>query len=172
MATASTEQAQREKVRELIKDVETCVMVTHASGMGGDKLRGRPMMAAGLDPDGKTLWFFSGAGTEKNEEIEQNDRVLLSYSNPSKQHYVSISGTARIVHDQAKQKELWSPFMKAWFPDGPTDARISLIAVSMTGAEYWDAPNSTLVQAYGAVKAALTGKPPKGGENERVSFQA
>ena len=167
MAEAQTENQQREKVRELIKDVKTTVMVTHGDG---DKLRGRPMVAAGLDSDGKTLWFFSGSGTEKTEEIARNNRVLLSYSDPSSQNYVSVSGTARVVRDVAKQKELWQETMKTWFPDGPEDARIALIAVEMTGAEYWDSPSSTLLHAYGYVKAVVTGEPPKGGENERVSF--
>jgi general stress protein 26 len=167
MAEAQTDHDQREKVREMIKDVQTAVLVTHGDG---DKLRGRPMVAAGLDPDGKTLWFYSGSGTEKTGEIAANDRVLLSYSDPSKQNYVSVSGTARVVRDVAKQKELWKETMKTWFPGGPEDPRIALIAVEMTGAEYWDSPNSTLLHAYGYVKAAVTGQPPKGGENERVSF--
>ena len=168
MAEAQTEHEQREKVRELIKDVETAVLVTHGDD---EKLRGRPMVAAGLDADGKTLWFFSGAGTEKTEEIAKNDRVLLSYSDPSKQNYVAVSGTARVVRDVAKQKELWTESMKTWFPKGAEDPRIALIAVEMTGAEYWDSPSSTLLHAYGYVKAVVTGEPPKGGENERVSFK-
>ena len=167
MAEAKTDHEQREKVRELIKDVQTTVMVTHGDG---EKLRGRPMVAAGLDPDGRTLWFFSASGTEKTAEIARNDRVLLSYSDPSSQNYVAVSGTARVVRDVAKQKELWTESMKTWFPKGAEDPAIALIAVEMTGAEYWDSPSSTLLHAYGYVKATLTGEPPKGGENERVSF--
>ena len=37
-------------------------------------------------------------------------------------------------------------------------------------AEYWDAPNSVMVHAYGYVKAVLTGTPPSSGENEKLSF--
>nr|MCV4206107.1 pyridoxamine 5'-phosphate oxidase family protein [Roseomonas sp. SXEYE001] len=169
MAEAQTEHEQRAKVREMIKDVQTAVLVTHGDG---DKLRGRPMVAAGLDGDGKTLWFFSKNATEKTEEIGANDRVLLSYADPSKQSYVSVSGKARVLRDVAKQKELWSAPMKAWFPGGPEDPSIALIAVEMTGAEYWDSPSSTLVHAFGYVKATVTGKSPKGGENERVSFKS
>ncbi|TPG45484.1 general stress protein [Roseomonas nepalensis] len=169
MAEAKTDHEQREKVREMIKDVQTAVLVTHGDG---DKLRGRPMVAAALDPDGKTLWFYSGNSTEKTDEIKNNNRVLLSYSDPSSQNYVSISGTARVVRDAAKQKEFWQESMKTWFPGGPEDPKIALIAVEMTGAEYWDSPNSTLLHAFGYVKATLTGEPPKGGENERVTFTA
>jgi general stress protein 26 len=167
MAEAQTEHEQRAKVREMIKDMKAAVLVTHGDG---DELRGRPMWAAGLDADGKTLWFFSKNATEKTDEISRNDRVLLAYSDPSNQSYVSVSGKARVLRDVAKQKELWSAPMKAWFPNGAEDPAIALIAVEMTGAEYWDSPSSTLVHAFGYVKATVTGKPAQGGENERVSF--
>ena len=161
-----SESEQREKVREMIKDIEIATLVTHDAG----KLRARPMRAARMDADGKTLWFFSQTGTEKNEEVSQDPDVLLSYSDPKAQNYVSIAGKARVVRDVAKQKELWSEPMKTWFPKGPEDASVSLISVTMETAEYWDSPSSTLLHAYGYVKAVVTGEPPKGGENERVTF--
>ncbi|WP_424137035.1 pyridoxamine 5'-phosphate oxidase family protein [Roseomonas chloroacetimidivorans] len=166
MAQAMTEHQQREKVRELIKDVNTAILVTH----DGAEMRGRPMVAAAMDADGKTMWFFSKNATEKTDEISRNANVLLVYSEPSSQTYVSVTGSARVVRDVAKQKELWQTTMKTWFPDGPEDPSIALIAVEMAGAEYWDAPSSTLLHAYGTVKAAVTGKSPQGGENERVTF--
>ena len=98
--------------------------------------------------------------------------MLLSYSDPSSQNYVSVSGTARVVRDVAKQKEYWQEAMKTWFPQGAEDPHIALIAIEMTGAEYWDSPSSTLLHAFGYVKATVTGQPPKGGENERVKFTA
>ncbi|WP_376098591.1 pyridoxamine 5'-phosphate oxidase family protein [Roseomonas sp. CCTCC AB2023176] len=165
---ASSEHEQRQKVRDMIKDVEVATLVTHH----GQHLRARPMWGAMIDADGKTLWFFSKAGTEKNQEIEQNPEVLLSYSDPKAQNYVSLAGRARVVRDAAKQKELWKETMRTWFPDGPEDASITLIAVEAESAEYWDSPSSTLLHAYGYVKAVVTGQPPQGGENERVRFNA
>ena len=47
---------------------------------------------------------------------------------------------------------------------------IALIAVDVEGAEYWDSPSSTVLHAYGYVKAIATGTPPSGGENAKVSF--
>lgn len=161
-----SESEQREKVREMIKDIAVCTLVTHDGG----RLRARPMHAAGMDADGKTLWFFSQAGTEKNEEVQKDPDVLLSYSDPKTQNYVSIAGKARVVRDVAKQKELWTESMKTWFPKGAEDPSVSLISVTAESAEYWDSPSSTLLHAYGYVKAVVTGQPPKGGENERVRF--
>ena len=83
------------------------------------------------------------------------------------------SGNARIVHDKAKIKDLWSEAARVWFPKGPDDPQIALIAVEITDAEYWDSASSTMIYAYGYAKARLTGEPPSEralGENRKVSF--
>ena len=53
---------------------------------------------------------------------------------------------------------------------GKEDPEVALLKVTVEAAEYWDAPNSTMVHAYGYVKAVLTGESPKPGENRKVSF--
>jgi general stress protein 26 len=69
-----------------------------------------------------------------------------------------------------KQKALWTEGARVWFPKGAEDPDMGLIAVTMTGAEYWDAPNSTMLHAYGYLKAVTTGQQPEGGENAKVNF--
>lgn len=161
--------AEREKVWELIKDIKFAMMVTQdADG----SMHGRPMSAMQTDFGG-TLWFMTRDHTLKVEALETNPKVMLSYADVDAHHYVSVSGTARIVHDRAKVKELWSEAARVWFPDGPEDPRIALIAVEVTDAEYWDSASSTMVYAYGYVKARLTGEPPSQGalgENRKVGF--
>ena len=117
------------------------------------------------------LWFASREGTPKLDEIAEHTQVLLAYSEPKGQNYVSISGTARIVRDSAKVKELWSEPARVWFPKGPDDPSIALICVKVESAEYWDSPSSAWVYAYGYAKARLTGEPPHDvGENKVVNF--
>jgi general stress protein 26 len=65
---------------------------------------------------------------------------------------------------------LWNPFYKAWFPDGLDDPHLGLLRVDVEKAEYWDSPNSKVVQLAGFVKALVTGQKAKGGDNEKVSF--
>ena len=167
MAETSNGFNDRQKVWTLIKDIEIALMVT--SGEGG-ALRGRPMAAMKKDFDG-TLWFASRDGAPKLGEIESDSHVLLAYSEPKSQNYVSVSGTARVVHDSAKVKTLWSEAMRVWFPKGPDDPSIALIAVVVDSAEFWDAPSSAWVYAMGYAKARLTGEPPKHvGENKVVNF--
>ena len=113
---------------------------------------------------------MSKGETPKLGEIAGDEHVLLAYSEPKDQNYVSVSGTATTTQDRAKIKELWSEPMRVWFPKGPEDDNITLIKVSIDSAEYWDAPSAAWVYAYGYVKARVTGEAPKAGENKVVNF--
>src|SRR3712207_7628755 len=97
------------KLGELIKDINIAMMTTvEADG----SLRSRPMATQQVEFDGD-LWFFTGASAAKVDEVRQDQRVNISYAKPDNQRYVSISGTAQLVRDKQKMKELWSPLFKA-----------------------------------------------------------
>jgi general stress protein 26 len=168
MVQTRTDQAARDKVWELIREVQVATLVTH--GENG-RLRGRPMRAVKLKQFEGALWFFTSYPSPKTEEIADDSHVLLAYADPSSQNYVSVSGMARVMRDVAKQKELWSEPLRAWFPNGPEDPRAGLLRVEVEGAEYWDAPSSTLIHAYGYLKAITTGEPPASGDNDKVDFK-
>ena len=145
-----------QKLYELIKDMKICMMTT-AEPDGS--LHSRPMHSQAADEAGD-LWFFTQLQSGKSVEIAKDAHVNLAYCNPSKQHYVSVSGRAELVRDKTKIREKWSEGMKAWFPGGVDDPQIALIRVHPERGEYWDSPSSTLVHLYGYVKASVTGKPP------------
>jgi general stress protein 26 len=153
-----------DKIWSLIKSAKFAMLVTEDGG----HLRGRPMAASQDGFDGK-LWFFTRASSHKVVEVDTDNRVCVTYSATGSQDYVSFSGTARLVRDKAEIDKRWSEILKAWFPEGKDDPDVALLEVTVEQAEYWDAPNSTVVQLYGYVKAALTGKPPEMGENRKVA---
>jgi general stress protein 26 len=142
------------KVAELIKDINIAMITTEAED---GLLHSRPMATQKTEFDG-TLWFFTGVSTGKISEIDWNPEVTLSYADPGKTRYVSVSGTAEIVHDRAKMAELWSDIYKAWFPQGLDDPDVCLMKVDVAFAEYWDVPSGKMVQAFGFLKALATGE--------------
>ena len=154
-----------EKLKGLIEDIDFGMLTTYSGG----KLRSRPMSTQEVQADGD-LWFFTSYKTHKVDEIEADNRVNVAYSKPDDNVYVSVSGTAAVVKDRAKIEELWNPVLKAWFPEGLDDPTLCLLKVSVEEAEYWDSPNSKLVQIAGFVKALVTGQAAKGGENEKISL--
>jgi general stress protein 26 len=154
-----------EKLRDLIKGIRTAMLTTiDADG----SLHSRPMATQEAELDGD-LWFFTGASSPKVAEVGRDRRVNLSYAAPDDNRYVSVSGTARLVLDKAKAKELWNPILKAWFPEGLDDPNLALLQVKVEKAEYWDAPSSKMVQLVGFLKAIATGERYEPGENEKLT---
>jgi general stress protein 26 len=143
-----------QKLGELIKGIRVAMLTTVDSE---GCLHSRPMATQDAEFDG-TLWFFTEADSLKIHELERDRHVNLSYANPDDSKYVSVSGTAAIVRDHAKVKELWSPIYKAWFPKGVDDPNIALLRVAVNKAEYWDSPSSAVVRLIGFAKAVVTGK--------------
>lgn len=154
-----------EKLRDLIKDVGTAMLTT----IDGGVLRSRPMATQETEFDGD-LWFFTSDKIYKIDEIEKDNRVNVSYASPDVNTYISVSGRAKISKDRAKMEELWSPILKAWFPEGLDDPSIALLKINVEQAEYWDSNSSTFVQIAGFLKAVATGKRADGGENVKIDF--
>lgn len=154
---------QIEKVAELIKDIQFAFLTTVAPD---GSLHSRPMGTCKHRFDG-TLYFFTKAPSQKTDEIHREMHAAVTYSNPAKQDYVAISGIGLVVRDPRKAEELWTPWMKTWFPKGLMDPELALLRVQAHDVEYWDSPSSALVHLYGLAKVTLTGEPPKRvGEHE------
>ena len=154
-----------QKMWAMVKDIGFAMLTTEDAG----NLRARPMVAAQKEFDGN-LWFFTRASSHKVQEVGEDQRVGVTYADPSKQNYVSLSGRARIVRDRGTIDAHWQESLKTWFPKGKDDPEIAIMKVEVEAAEYWDSPNSTMVHAYGYVKALLTGTSPNPGENEKLNF--
>jgi len=151
------------KLWDMVKAIGTGMLVSDHDGT----LRARPMHIAQRDFDG-SLWFFTRADSGKVAEVRDEAHVCVSFAEPAKQNYVSVSGVARLVRDPAAIEAHWSEPMRTWFPKGKTDPEIALLQVSVTMGEYWDAPNSTMLHVVGYAKALATGQAPHPGDNQKV----
>lgn len=167
MTDSTDRNEQIKKLRELIKDIDIGMLTTVDQD---GTLHSRPMSTnSEVEFDGD-LWFFTYASSHKVFEVEQHHQVNVSFSDPHKQKYVSVSGTAQLVRDRHKIEQLWKPQLKAWFPQGVDEPDIGLIKVSVEKAEYWDTPSSFVAHTIALVKAIATGEKPSVGENEKVNL--
>ena len=153
------------KLAKLIKGIKVAMMTTRDDD---GTLRARPMQTQNEEFDG-TLWFFTQASSHKVVEVDHEHQVNVTYAEPSENRYVSVSGTATLVRDKAKIDQLWTPVLKAWFPDGKEDPDVALLRVDVSKAEYWDQPSSAIVKLAGFTKAVLTGQQYHPGENEKLN---
>lgn len=164
---AQTEKERRvQKLKDLVADIRVA-MLTSVEEDGS--LRSRPMWSQRVEFDGQ-LWFFTSAGSMKVHEIEREQHVNVSFADPRREHYVSISGRAVLVRDRTKAEQMWSPMLRAFFPRGLDDPDLALIRVDVDRAEYWDVPSNRMVQLAGLARAVLTGKPYAAGEHEKVDL--
>lgn len=160
--------SQMAQLASLIKGIRIAMLTT--VDLDGS-LHSRPMATQETDGLQQELWFFTGRSSHKVAEINQDYHVNLSYADSSSNRYVSISGTARLVQDQAKARQLWNPAYKAWFPKGLDDPDLSLMKITPEAAEYWDVPSSSMVHLVGVIKAAVTGKRANPGEHEQLNLK-
>lgn len=123
-----------ELLQEKIKDIRYA-MLTTAEADGS--LHGRPMMTLDQTSDGD-LWFFTLASTTKVAEVSQHRQVNISYARPEKRLFVSVTGTAQLVHDRQKIEELWKAEGLNWFPDGKETEDLALLRVTVEWAEFWE----------------------------------
>lgn len=152
-----------EKLKDMLEGIDFTMFTTIADG----KLHSRPMSTQEMDENGD-LWFFASDDSRKIGEVNADNRINAAYSDPDRNTYVSVFGTAEVVKDRAKIEELWKPIHKAWFPDGLDDPHLCLLKVSVEEAEYWDAPSSKFVQLAGFVKALVTGTEAEYGDHGTI----
>ncbi|MCK1802663.1 pyridoxamine 5'-phosphate oxidase family protein [Brevibacterium sp. R8603A2] len=162
--TPRTSEAElREKVRELMNDTRIA-MLTSVDTDG--TLVSRPMGTQEVVEDGD-VWFITAADSDIVDELAVDSQVNVAYSDKSS--WVSLSGTATVIRDVAKQKELWNTFTSAWFDGGADDPAVRLIRFTPHTAQFWDSPGGVRTMLSMLTSAATKGTP-KAGESRTVQM--
>jgi general stress protein 26 len=103
------------------------------------------------------VWFFTLGKSLKVSEMESHgQQVNLSFSNPSKQTYLSLSGVGSLTKNRSDMESRWKSDLKTWFPQGLDTPDLCLLKVCVNQAEYWDVPSS-VSQGISFLKAKVTG---------------
>ena len=118
-----------------------------------------PMMNQHIDQEG-VLWFFASDQSSIAHNIMLNPEVNVSFVRHDESLYVSVCGHAEEIKDKQKVREMWSPDLAAWFPQGEDDPHLSLIKVNMHAAEYWDAEANRMLQLFKLARTMVTGDAP------------
>jgi general stress protein 26 len=151
-------------VRSIMKDVRTCMFVTTADD---GSLHAAPMTTQEAEFDGDA-WFIAGDRSETVRNLTSRPGVNVSFAGSNS--WLSLAGTAAVVVDPAKKKELWNTFTEAWFPDGQDDPSVVVVKVTGESAQYWDSPGR-VAMTLDMVKARFTGNPPKSGDTGTVDLE-
>ncbi len=154
------------KLRELIKGIKLAMLTTVDDD---GTLRSRPMDTQEVEFDGD-LWFLTEADAPKVDDVQHDRQVNVTYADPDKMRYVSLSGTAQLVRDLEKKRKLWKPDHKIWFPNGPEDPNVALLKVSVDKGEYWDSGSNAVGRLIDFARALVTGDQSAMGDNQKVDL--
>jgi general stress protein 26 len=147
------------KLKELAEDVKVCMFCTDLTKL---PINSRPMSIREVDEEGN-LWFMSSKKSNKNFEINEDNRVQLLFAKLSDSHYLSVYGEAFIYKDKAKIEELWNPIANAWFEEGKGDPDVTVIKVMPANIYYWDEKNGKVISLLKMAAAMVTGNSNDGG---------
>lgn len=154
--------AELDHIAALIKAIPIAMLTTQdASGA----LCARPMAVLEMDADG-VLWFFTDTRSTK---VDQLRTANVGFSDLGRGTYVSLSGHGEIVMDRPRIERLWTAFARPWFPDGPDSPTLALLKFVPTAGDYWDAPDSKMVRAFGTLASIVARKPIWMGEHGSIS---
>ena len=146
-----------------MKDFSTAMLITH--GARG-RLHARPMAVAEVADD-CALWFITGEQTSTAWEVTSRKQAHVVFQN-DEGAYLSISGTATLVHDRARVNELWKEAMREWFPRGLEVMSLVLVLFRPSRAEYWDRTGfDNMSCLWEAARAYVSGNPPKQRKGEQ-----
>ena len=137
----------------------SAAMLTNLDGEGA--LVSRPMAPLEMDRSG-ALWFFTDLRSSKVEHLRIAN---LSFTDPSRGTYVSVSGHGEVFTERARIDRLWTPFARPWFPEGPDSAHLGLLRITPATAEYWDASHCKMVRMFAMAASVVAGKPVGLGEH-------
>lgn len=159
------EDASRDAIWEHVRAIDTCMMVTR----NGENIRARPMTHI-LRTGQNAIWFFADANDHKDEEVARDPHACLTFADPDRHSYVSLSGEISLVRDRSMIDELWNDGAATYFPQGPNDPRIVLMRFEPESGEYWDSPSGSVARAFRFLKAKVSGRRPDDGSTGRAQL--
>jgi general stress protein 26 len=162
----STDTLTEQQLWPLINGIKFAMFTTthHTNG----HLHSRPMTTLNKSMPDDKLWFFMSKKGGAALELTQQPQVNISYADPGKDAYVSVSGLAQVVDDKIQRQALWTKFAQAWFPGGVDDPDLALVRVTVSHAHYWNVSESKLTQLFVMAKAVFGGEKPALGESGEV----
>jgi general stress protein 26 len=149
------------QLRRLLKGMPIGMLTTQSAE---GHSHSRPMLLHGVDDSG-WLWFVTDRHSRKACELGQNPHATIAFQSHKGNRYVSVQGTAVVVRDDVKLREVWNPTLRAWFPRGRRDPEIVLIAVRVSNAEFWLVPRTRASRVIRMLNAVLTGRRQEAGKH-------
>lgn len=99
--------------KEIIQETNYCALITLDS-TGQPQVRTMEVLPV---EENFTAWFGTNKNSRKVNQVKNDPRVTVYYSDPSGNGYVVLTGTAVIVDDKKKKEKYWKEDWDQFYPD-------------------------------------------------------
>lgn len=123
----------------------------------------RPM-AAQLEDDKSTIWFFTSTETALAQGLADSKRAVLAFASKGHDLFATIHGRLSRDADRATIDRLWNRYVAAWFEGGKDDPKLALLRFEPERGEIWEDASSVLA----GIKMLL-GADPKADAKDKVA---
>ncbi|MGO4739371.1 pyridoxamine 5'-phosphate oxidase family protein [Bosea sp. 2KB_26] len=156
----------QQRIWTALTDHTICMVSTIVRG----RIRTRPM-SGHVDREEHRILFVTHSHTGPVEELDASQTASIALSDENHNFYATIECRAERLDDPQLLKRIWSPLVGAWFPNGPDDPDVTLLALSPLSAEIWDGPSSAVVIAFKLATAKILGRAPDLGVNTTIDMR-
>lgn len=153
------------KLKKLAEDIRVCMFCTDLTHV---PFSTRPMSVQEVDEFGN-IWFLSGADSDKNFDIKQDENVQLLFAKTASNEFLNVFGKAFIYKDKRTIEDKWNPIAKAWFNEGKDDPNLTVIRIQPDYTYYWDTKSGKVVSLLKIAVGAVIGKPLDDGIEGKLS---
>lgn len=156
----------QQRIWTALTDHTICMVSTIVDG----RVRTRPMSGQ-IDRENHRILFVTHSHTGPVEEAAGTHAVSIALSDENHNFYAAIDCEAERIDDREMIRKIWSPLVGAWFPNGPEDPDVTVLALTPISAEIWDGPSSAVVIAFKLATAKILGRTPDLGVNTTIDMR-
>jgi general stress protein 26 len=124
--------ADRARLYGILRRFRVGTLVTRSDG----SVHTQPLAVASIDEGEEEIVFVTMGDSDAARDVSRRPETTVVFQDG--RHCASWTGTAQITDDPSRVLRLWREHMRIWFPTGPRDERLVLLAVRGDTGEYWD----------------------------------
>ncbi len=150
----------------LIKPISTALLTTLGPA---EAAQTRPLLIRQFDPL-VGIFRFLVNHYPLSEASPSPHPAQLHLSDPSRELYVTVTGTTQLSTDRERIRQHWNPMVLRWIPDGLNDPNLALLEFTAAHADYWQLESQPLRKFTSVAKAVITRTPPPPPHHEHLQF--
>lgn len=121
-------------IKDALSNTSIGMLITH---LANDTPSVCPMTVKHVADSG-CIWFLSTKNSEHFDNIEKDNKLLLTFTNKDDGQYLSITGKGMHSDNKSDIDKIWSEDDAQWYENGREDKNIVVLCILVTKAYYWD----------------------------------